>query len=161
MRRLVLFALAAFFFVTHTTDTDGQMQSSVSTCPVQAVHFNPSGLSVRVENTSGKKIVGMTWFAAIADATEHWNWIYWNLPGPLRLREFNWNKEVKSSAKKTLDWSYADLDFQHASGGAFILGSVLFSDGTRWEGIPADHVCQVLWLESNKKAFARPEELPH
>jgi hypothetical protein len=45
----------------------------------------------------------MTWFAAIADATEHWNWIYWNLPGPLRLREFNWNKEVKPSAKKTLD----------------------------------------------------------
>ena len=160
MRRSVLVALTTLFLVTPLATMEGQLQPPGSPCPIQAIHFNPSGLSVRVENTSGKTIVGMSWFAAIADATEHWNWIYWNLPGPLRLREFNWNKEVKPSAKKTLDWSYADLDFKHASGGAFVLGSVLFSDGTRWEELPADHVCQVLWLESNKKAFARPEELP-
>ena len=160
MRRSVMLVLTAIFLVTLSTSMQGQSPAPGAPCPVQAVHFNPGGLSVRVENTSGKSIVGMTWFASIADATEHWNWIYWNLPGPLRLREFNWNKEIKPSAKKTLNWYYADLDFQHASGGTFVLGSVLFSDGTRWEGAPADHACQVLWLENNKKAFARPEDLP-
>lgn len=146
MRRTASLWLIALFLVTHAACVEGHSQVPGIPCPVQAVHFNPGGLSVRVENTSGKTIVGMTWFAAIADATEHWNWIYWNLPGPLRLREFNWNKEVKPSAKKTLEW--------------FVPGSVLFNDGTRWEGTPADHACQVLWLERNKKAFARPEDLP-
>jgi hypothetical protein len=129
-------------------------------CPVQPVKFNPDGLSVRIQNTSGKTIVGMTWYAAVADATEHWNWIFWNVPGPLRLREFNWNKEIKPNAKKTLGWYYTDLDFRHASGGAFILGSVLFDDGTRWQENPHEHVCQAVWLNSNKKKFTRPEDLP-
>ncbi|SNT31142.1 hypothetical protein SAMN05421770_107110 [Granulicella rosea] len=129
-------------------------------CPVQPVKFDPSGLSVRIENTSGKMIVGMTWFAAIADGTEHWNWIFWNIPGPLRLREFNWNKEIKPGSKKTLSWPYEDLNFQHASGGAFILGSVLFADGSRWEQNPQAHTCQAVWLNGNKRMLTRPEELP-
>lgn len=129
-------------------------------CPVKPVHFNPDGLSIRIENTSGKQIVGMTWFAAIADATEHWNWIFWDTPGPLRLREFNWNKEINAGAKKTLSWDFISLDFRHASGGAFMLGSVLFSDGSRWEENPRDHACQAVWLNSNKKTLTRPEDLP-
>ena len=160
MRRTLLFSLVAFFPAAFLASQAGRSQAPAGSCPVQSVHFDPSGLSVRVQNTSGKTIVGMTWYAAIADATEHWNWIYWNVPGPLRIREFNWNKEVKPAAKKTLSWYYTDLNFQHAGGGAFILGSALFSDGTRWEGNPADHVCQVLWLNNNKKSFTRAEDLP-
>jgi hypothetical protein len=40
-------------------------------CPIEFVHFRPSEVSVRVRNVSGKKIVGLTFNAALADATEH------------------------------------------------------------------------------------------
>ncbi|HVH50418.1 MAG TPA: hypothetical protein VM781_02030, partial [Candidatus Bathyarchaeia archaeon] len=35
-------------------------------CPVQFVHFNPSGVNVRVKNVSGKNIVGLVFNAALA-----------------------------------------------------------------------------------------------
>ena len=49
------------------------------------------------------------------------------------IREFGWNKLIKPGEKKKLSWYHADLDFQHGGGGAFVLTSVLFQDGSVWE----------------------------
>ncbi len=131
-----------------------------SSCPLALVRFNPSGVSVRVENTSGKTIVGLSFYAALSDATEHWKWLHWNLDDTRPLREFGWNKQLKPRAAKTLSWNRADLDFEHGGGGAFVLTSVLFEDGSAWE-VPADDVsCKIIWYNSHKKVFAKPIQLP-
>jgi hypothetical protein len=57
-------------------------------CPVAFLHFNPDAVSVRVKNVSGKTIVGLSFYAALSDATEHWTWLHWNLNQDQPLREF-------------------------------------------------------------------------
>jgi len=76
--------LAAVFilpFLLSARRADAQTASPGSTspaaCPVQFIRFNPSGVSVRVKNISGKPIVGLVFNAAIADAAEHWIWLHW------------------------------------------------------------------------------------
>ena len=102
-------------------------------CPVQFVRFNPSGVSVRVKNISGKPIVGLLFNTAIADAAEHWIWLHWYFAVNRPIREFGWNKIIKADTAKTLSWDRADVDFEHGGGGALVLTSVLFEDGSSWE----------------------------
>jgi hypothetical protein len=128
-------------------------------CPIAFRSFNPNGLSMHIVNTSGKTIVGLTFVAALADATEHWKWLHWNFDDARPLREFGWNKTISPGAKKTLSWAFNNLDFQHGGGGAFVLTSVLFEDGTSWEDTNTSE-CRALWINAHKKNFTRPINLP-
>jgi len=134
--------------------------ASANACPVQFLHFNPSGVSVRVQNTSGKKIVGLVFNAALADATEHWKWYHWDFDDARPIRDFGWNKVIKNGDTKSLSWNFADLDFEHGGGGAFVLTSALFEDGSTWEESRDGASCKFVWYNSHKKSFARPVLLP-
>jgi hypothetical protein len=129
-------------------------------CPINFVSLNPDGVSTRIKNVSGKTIVGITLYAAIADATEHWKWYHWNFDDSRPLREFGWNKEIKADASKTLSWDNANLDFEHGSGGALVVTAVLFQDGTSWDEAPDRATCKAVWLNNHKKVFTRPIDLP-
>jgi hypothetical protein len=115
---------------------------------------------VRVKNTSGKPIVGLVFNAALSDATEHWLWLHWDFDINRPIRDFGWNKLIKPDAAKTLSWDRADLDFSHGGGGAFVLTSVLFADGSTWEEAPGSASCRHVWLNNHKKTFVRPVQLP-
>jgi len=135
-------------------------QNSIFNCPIQIVSFDPSGVSVRVKNTSGKTIVGIVFNAALADATEHWKWFHWDFDDSRPLRDFGWNKEIKPAQSKRLTWAWGGgLDFEHLGGGAFVLTSVLFDDGSRWEDSNETSSCKALWLKHKKSTF-RPVDLP-
>jgi len=62
-----------------------QAQNAVSSpaapasCPVQFLDFDPSAVNVKIRNVSGKAIAGLVFNAALADATEHWKWLHWDL----------------------------------------------------------------------------------
>jgi hypothetical protein len=73
-----------------------------ATCPVQILHFNPDGVSVRIRNASGEAIVGLVFNAALADAAEHWKWYHWDFADSRPIREFGWNKTIKAGAAKSL-----------------------------------------------------------
>jgi hypothetical protein len=139
-----------------------QSDGASSSCPVDFVGFNASGLngvSVRVRNPGAKKIVGLTFNAALADATEHWNWLSW--PSDYAtLREFGWNKELKPGAAKTTWWENIDLGHEHGGGVAFVLVSALFEDGSRWDERPDRATCVALWYNYHKKGIARVVVLP-
>jgi hypothetical protein len=141
-----------------------QSGAAPSGCPLAFLKFTPagdfSGLSIRVKNVSGKKISGITFNAALADATEHWKWLHWNLDDTKPLRDFGWNKEINPDASKTLSWDRSSLDFEHGGGGAFVLISVLFSDGSIWEDPPSRDTCTQLWFNNHKKGFSKPVVLP-
>jgi hypothetical protein len=134
--------------------------TSLAGCPVQFVRFNPSGVSVRVRNISGKPIVGLVFNAAIADAAEHWIWLHWDFDVNRPIREFGWNKVIKADAAKTLSWDRADVDFEHGGGGAFVLTSVLFEDGSSWEESKDNASCKYVWYHSHKKSLVKPVRLP-
>lgn len=129
-------------------------------CPVEFVHFNPSGVSVRIKNVSGKKIVGLVFNAALADATENWKWYHWNFDDTRPIREFGWNKLIKDGASKTLSWYREDIDFEHGGGGAFVLTGALFEDGSIWQEPGDSSSCKYVWYNSHKKSFVRPVQLP-
>jgi hypothetical protein len=129
-------------------------------CPVQFVRFNPSGVSVRIKNVSGKKIVGLVFNAALADATENWKWYHWSFDDTRPIREFGWNRLIKDGASKTLTWYREDLDFEHGGGGAFVLTSALFEDGSVWEESGDSASCKYIWYNNHKKSFVRPVLLP-
>jgi hypothetical protein len=78
--------------------------------------------------------------AAIADAAEHWIWPHWYFDVN---RPIGWNKVIKADAAKTLSWDRADVDFEHGGGGAFVLTSVPFEDGTSWGGVEGQRFLQV------------------
>jgi hypothetical protein len=134
-------------------------QTLPSACPVEILGFNPSGITVQIRNTSGKTIVGLVFDAAISDATEHWKWLHWGFDESRPLRDFGWNKAIKPNAKKRLTWTIADLDFEHAGGGAFVLTSVLFEDGSSWEERTDGSSCKCFWYKHKKSAF-RPVQFP-
>jgi hypothetical protein len=129
-------------------------------CPVQMLRFDPSGVSVRIKNVSGKKIVGLVFNAALADATEHWKWYHWGFDETRPIRNFGWNKLIKDGASKTLSWYREDLDFEHGGGVAFVLTSALFEDGTVWEEPNDSASCKYMWYNNHKKSLVRPVELP-
>jgi hypothetical protein len=138
-----------------------QADVASSGCPVAFLGFTPAGYggtSVHVRNVSAKKIVGLTFNAALADATEHWNWLGWpavqlvetpaaSVVGadPDRLRGFGWNKELKPGAAKTTVWWDVYLGGEHGGGVAMVLTSALFADGSRWDELPDRSSCMALW----------------
>lgn len=152
-------ALLIFSPFAHA-QTPASSSTTPAACPVQFVRFNPDGVSVRIKNVSGKKIVGLVFNAALADATEHWKWLHWDFDEARSIREFGWNKLIKEGATKTLSWYRADIDFEHGGGGAFVLTSVLFEDGSIWEESKDSASCKYVWYNSHKKAFVRPVQLP-
>jgi hypothetical protein len=131
-----------------------------SSCPLALSDYNPSGVRVHVQNTSGKTIVGITFNAALSDATEHWGWLHWGFGNTWQLREFGWNKTLKPGAVKTLSWDRAFLDFRHGGGSAFVLTSVLFEDGSNWEEPVDSASCKIVRYNSHKKGFVKPIQLP-
>src|ERR1035437_244921 len=162
MKRLGVSRLvfAAFLF---PLTVFAQSNAVPSSCPVSFVNFNVygfNGVTVRIKNETEKKIVGLTFYAALSDATEHWKWMHWIMDDTRPLRNFDWNKEVKPGAVKTLTWYYADLDFEHGGGSAFVLTSVLFEDGSSWEDPPYRASCLVLRYNKHKNGFSKPVELP-
>jgi len=127
---------------------------------VDLLRFNPSGVSVRIRNTRGKKIVGLVFNAALADATEHWKWYHWGFDETRPIRDFGWNKQIKGGETKSLSWSQADIDFDHGGGGAFVLTSALFEDGSIWEESKDNASCKCVWFNNHKRSFSRPVILP-
>jgi hypothetical protein len=157
------FLLAIFTRPILACSQTSQSDSNAPTaCPIEVLSFNPSGVTVHLRNTSGKTIVGLVFNAAISDATEHWKWVHWDFDDSRPLRDFGWNKAIKRGATKRLTWddgwgSY--LDFENIGGGAFVLTSVLFDDGSRWQETTDGDSCKSLWYKHKKSSF-RPIELP-
>jgi len=120
-------------------------------CPVQFLHVDPDGVSARIRNVSGKKIVGVVFNAVVADATEHWKWLHWNFDDARPILNFGWNKPIKIGETKKLSWDRVDLDFEHGGGGAFVLTSVLFEDGSSWEEADDRASCKYVWFHNHKK----------
>jgi hypothetical protein len=129
-------------------------------CPVQFLHFDPDGVSARIRNVSGKKMVGLVFNAAVADATEHWKWLHWNFDDTRPIQNFGWNKPITAGGTKKLSWDRVDLNFEHGGGGAFVLTSVLFEDGSGWEEADDQASCKYVWFHNHKKFFAKPVQLP-
>lgn len=129
-------------------------------CPVEIQHLSPGAVSVKIKNVSGKLIVGIIFNAALADVTERWKWLHWDWDQDRSLRDFSWNRQIKQDAIKTLTWPSANLDFQHGGGGAFVLTSVLFDDGSGWDASATNSTCKILWYNNHKKSFLRPVRLP-
>lgn len=71
-----------------------------ASCPVQFLRFDPDGVSARIKNVSGKKIVGLVFNAAVADATEHWKWLHWDFDDARPVQNFGWNKPIKADEKE-------------------------------------------------------------
>jgi hypothetical protein len=123
-----------------------QASAGSSACPIEILSFNAGGVSVRIRNTTDKKIVGLVFNAAIADATEHWKWVHWDFDDSRPLRNFGWNKEIKARATKRLTWDWGTyLDFEYI--------------GSRWEEQSDATSCKCLWYKHKRSAF-RPIELP-
>jgi hypothetical protein len=131
-----------------------------ATCPINFLVIDPSAISTRIQNTSGKTIVGLTFYAALADATEHWTWVHYDFDQTRPLMQLGWNKSISPMAKKSLSWDRQGLDFEHGGGGAIVLTSALFSDGTSWDDPPDHATCKAVWFNSHKKSFVKPIELP-
>ena len=127
-------------------------------CPTEILSFDPSGVSVRIRNTSGKTIVGLVFNAALSNATEQWKWFHWDFDENRPVRDFGWNKKIKDGQTKRMSWS-ASLDFEHSGGGAFVLTSVLFEDGSDWQERADGSSCRSLWFKHKKAAF-KPIRLP-
>jgi len=156
----LFFIAAAGFSSLAQAQSAGSSPGGAANCPVQLLNFDPSAVNVKIRNTSGKAIVGLVFNAALADATEHWIWLHWDFDPGRPIREFGWNKLIKPGEKKKLSWDSAYLDFQHGGGGAFVLTSVLFQDGSIWEERNDSSSCKYVWYNSHKKAFVRPVQLP-
>ena len=75
---LVSRVLIPVVFVSLPAFSQDTLPATNANCPLALLHFNSSGVSVRIENTSGKAIVGLVFKVALSDATEHWKWVHWN-----------------------------------------------------------------------------------
>jgi len=156
-----LFVVALIFPAFAESQTQ-QSASTPTACPIEITSFNPSGVTVHIRNISGRTIVGLVFNAAISDATEHWKWFHWDFDDSRPLRDFGWNKAIKAGASKRLTWPWgwgSYLDFEHIGGGAFVLTSALFQDGSRWQQSGDGDSCRCFWYKHKKSSF-RPVELP-
>jgi hypothetical protein len=159
--RVCRFAVLALVFPIQLLAQTGAPASPG--CPVQLRRFYAQDVRNRVRidlaNTSGKPIVGLTFNAALADATEHWKWLHLDHDDTQPLREFGWNKTIKPGQKKDLSWDDS-LEYFHGGGAALVLTSVLFADGTRWEAAPDDDSCTAASANEHKKRLVKPVDLP-
>jgi hypothetical protein len=130
-----------------------------SACPAELTNLHVSDLSIHLKNTSGKRIVGLVFNAALSDATERWVWLHWDYDLNRPLQAFGWNKEIKTGESKKLSWGW-NFQREHNGGVALMLTSVLFADGTRWEEEPDGVSCRQVWYNNHKKGFTTPVQLP-
>jgi hypothetical protein len=151
-------AILAFFL---PLDIHSQTNAPSAGCPIAFVRIrypeydNHWIMSARVRNTSAKKIVGIIFNAALADATESWTWI----PGGSGIAEFDWNRELNPGQSKKLSWFLMN-HYEHGGGGGIVPAKVLFADGSSWEDFPNLESCMGLWYNPHKKAFVKPIQLP-
>jgi len=162
---VVWFAIVVFSLPLANSQTN----TTPPSCPLGFVRVDhPSyydsrawKIDIRVRNLSGRKIVGMVFNGAVADATENWTWIS---NGP--LIDLNWNRELNPGQAKNLSWYLGNVAIpanfypEHASGGAVIPRQILFADGSTWEEPVNREACIGLWYNSHKKFFAKPIALP-
>jgi hypothetical protein len=134
-------------------------------CPVELTKFHPSGtfintgVNVHVKNVANQEIVGLVFNVALGDAAEDWKWLHWDFDDTRPLRDFQWNKPIQPGGTKSLSWE-ADLGFEHGGGGAFVLVSALFADGSSWHSPEDGAACKLVWFNGNKKSFVKPVDLP-
>jgi hypothetical protein len=164
----VLILLSASIARIEPAYAQGRMSvpTSPDACPLQlsgfhaAATFSQGGVGLKVRNITKNDVVGMVFEVALADAAENWKWLHWNFDDTRPLRDFGWNKPIKPGEAKNLSWDSADLDFQHNGGGAFVLTSVLFSDGSGYSVPQNNSICKLVWYNGNKKGLVRPVDLP-
>jgi hypothetical protein len=75
-------------------------------------------------------------------------------------RQFGWNNTIDANQTKTLHWNQGNLDFEHVGGGAFVLTSMLFEDGSGWDELADSSSCKIVWRKGHTRVFTRPIELP-
>jgi hypothetical protein len=165
------FSLFVLLFIAMVNLQDAAAQERMlapttpDACPVQLSDIHPAstffslGLALRVKNVANKEIVGLVFDAALADAAENWKWLHWNYDQTRPLLDFDWNKPIRPSEAKKLSWS-SDLDFQHGGGGALVLTSILFADGSGWQAHDDNSTCKIVWHSHKKSSLVRPVDLP-
>lgn len=171
MRLFVALLLLLLFSVpiTHPQVAAAQERMLAPTtpdaCPVQLSDFHPAativsaGIGLRVKNISNKEIVGLVFDVALADAAENWKWLHWDFDQTRPLLDLGWNKPIRPGAVKKLTWN-RDLDFQHGGGGAFVLTSILFADGSGWRAPDDNSTCKIVWYNNKKTSLVRSVDLP-
>jgi len=85
--------------------TTGSSTTASAGCPIQFMNFTPGGafwLNTRIKNTSGRTIVGLVFSAALSDANERWKWYHWDFDDARPIRDFNWNRKIRSGETKRL-----------------------------------------------------------
>jgi hypothetical protein len=132
----------------------------VSACPVQVADLHVFWISVQVTNTSGKKIVGMVFNAALADPTERWKWLHQGYNDRQPLQGFGWNTPLEKAETTKISWRADLARGGYDSGVAFVLTRVLFADGSSWEEARDSATCKATWHGRHKKGFSKPVELP-
>jgi len=165
---LLVFVASVWMFPSRAARGQERMLAPTApdACPVELADFHTSatftteGAGLRVKNLTKNDIVGLVFDVALADAAENWKWLHWNFDDTRPLEDFGWNKPIKAGENKKISWSSKDLGFEHNGGGAFVLTSILFADGSGYRA-PADNsVCKLVWYNSNKKGLVRQVELP-
>ncbi|HEV2961236.1 MAG TPA: hypothetical protein VG649_05370 [Candidatus Angelobacter sp.] len=160
IRPIILFFAIATFSLNSKAQTTPSSTSLASSCPVELRDIHVNNLSVRVRNTSGKRIVGLVFNVALSDATEHWIWLHWNYDLSARLREFGWNRLIREGESKKLSWDFVDLEHEHGGGVVLVLSSILFADGSTWDEDADTITCKAIWFNNHKKGFTKPVLLP-
>jgi hypothetical protein len=115
---------------------------------------------ITVKNTTGKKITGMMFNIALADATENWKWLHWYYDDAQPLRQFGSTHSVDTGESKKLNWEHLDLEREFRGGIAMVPTNILFADGSSWQDDTDSGVCRGLWHNHHKSGFSRPIELP-
>jgi hypothetical protein len=130
---MILFCAIAAISGNSRAQTPAPEIPAASACPILLGNLHVNTLSIRIRNTSGKKIVGLVFNSAMADAAEHWIWLRGTFAFSARLREFGWNKPIREGESKNLSWPLVNLEHEHSGGVALVLTSILFADGSAWD----------------------------
>ncbi|HEY7402574.1 MAG TPA: hypothetical protein VIB39_03565 [Candidatus Angelobacter sp.] len=158
-RRWFVAAMIAIFVFSVPVHAQAGPSGAQQGCAVELSNLHVDSLSVRLKNTSGKKIVGLVFNVAFADATERWRWLHWEYDLNRPMQEFGWNKPIGQGESKKLQWGF-DFDHEHGGGVALALTSILYADGTSWEDAPDSTSCMQIWYHRHKKGFTKPVFLP-
>jgi hypothetical protein len=94
----------------------GENATGTAPNPVPLLSFNPSDVRVRIRNARGKKIVGLIFNVAPADAAEHWKWLHYDFDDARPIQDFGWTKSIKEGGEKTLSRYPADVAIYYGGG---------------------------------------------
>ncbi len=119
--------------LTHSQTAPAESDAA-SSCPLVIHQFRPWEIRAHVENTSGKTIVGLTFYVALADATEHWKWLHYNFDDSRPLHGSVWNKPLGPGAEMTLRWNRDLLILDQSAGSRLSPLPVEISFNMCWTG---------------------------